>query len=104
MLYPLSHRRLLALLAISALVVVSPLQSNAGQFEAPPATQPTTDKSAAPEPVGAEVEAAMRKAFAELGDRDPAVRDAARQSLMGLERRYLPALQRLVTETKPLLP
>jgi hypothetical protein len=51
-----------------------------------------------------EADAAMRKAFAELGDSDATVRDAARQSLMGIERRYLPALQRLVADARPLLP
>jgi hypothetical protein len=49
-------------------------------------------------------EARMVEAFAQLADPDADVREAARTQLMGLERRYLPALQKLVERSRPLLP
>lgn len=54
--------------------------------------------------VAAGVEAGMREAFAQLADADADVREAARLRLMSLERRYLPALQKLVERNRPLLP
>lgn len=49
-------------------------------------------------------ETRMAEAFAELADSDAAVREEARTRLMGLDRRYLPALQKLVERSRPLLP
>ena len=50
------------------------------------------------------VEAEMRQSFAQLADSDPAVREAAHARLMGLDRRYLPALQKLVERSRPIPP
>lgn len=50
------------------------------------------------------IEAKIRHAFTELADGDAKVRDAARSELMGIERRYLPELRRIVEQTRPLLP
>ena len=58
-----------------------------------------------PAPVAeADVEAKMRKAFADLAHSEANVRDAARAELMSFERRYLPILQRIVEQSRPLLP
>jgi hypothetical protein len=46
----------------------------------------------------------MAKWFAELASADGKVRDAAKVSLMGLERDDLPALRKLVEQRRPLLP
>jgi hypothetical protein len=51
-----------------------------------------------------DVEARIARSFTELADGDAKVRDAARSELMGLERRYLPELKRIVEQSKPLLP
>jgi hypothetical protein len=48
--------------------------------------------------------AAMRQAFGELDDTDAAVREAARLKLMGLRRQDLPAFQKLVQDSLPLMP
>jgi hypothetical protein len=91
-----------AVLFTTFLSLMTGLGASAGQVDSVPTPAPAEANKA--EPSGAEVEAAMRKSFAELAARDTAVRDAAREALMGLERRYLPALERLVSESRPLLP
>ena len=55
-------------------------------------------------PAATAAETRMAEAFAELADADAAVREEARTRLMGLDRRYLPALQKLVERSRPLLP
>ena len=55
------------------------------------ATQPTPDST-------------LRSWFVQLGDRDPAVRDLARQHLMGLQRSQLGSLRRIVADARPLAP
>jgi hypothetical protein len=47
---------------------------------------------------------AMRQWFAELDDADSAVREAARMKLMGMRRQDLPAFQKLVADSLPLMP
>jgi hypothetical protein len=47
---------------------------------------------------------AMRQWFAELDDADSAVREAARMKLMGMRRQDLPAFQKLVGDSLPLMP
>jgi hypothetical protein len=47
---------------------------------------------------------AMRQWFAELDDADAAVREAARMKLMGIRRQDLPAFQKLVADSLPLMP
>jgi hypothetical protein len=51
-----------------------------------------------------DVETKMRKAFADLAHSQAEVRDAARNELMGFERRYLTTFQRVVEQNRPLLP
>jgi hypothetical protein len=46
----------------------------------------------------------MRRAFDDLADSDAGVRESARAALMGLDRRYLPSLQKLVDQQRPLRP
>lgn len=72
------------------------------QPDAAPSEKP--DGSEGGVTVAAGVEAGMREAFAQLADADADVREAARLRLMSLERRYLPALQKLVERNRPLLP
>ena len=48
--------------------------------------------------------AAVRQWFAELDDPDANVREKARVSLMGMQRRNLPAFQKLVQDSRPLAP
>jgi hypothetical protein len=62
-----------------------------------PKTQPTTAASARPFP-------AMRQWFADLGSADGEVRDQAMVNLMGLRADDLPALRKLVEESRPLAP
>lgn len=50
------------------------------------------------------VEAELRGAFTQLADSDADLREAARGRLMALDRRYLPALQKLVERARPLQP
>ena len=72
--------------------------------------EPDLPSDAAKDPVGQGVEVAdgvetrMVEAFGQLADTDADVREAARTQLMGLERRYLPAFQKLVERSRPLLP
>jgi hypothetical protein len=102
--HPRRRRRTILRAAVAASVLLSVVPGAAifaGQPDAPPTPSTAEQKD---EPVGFEVDAAMRKAFAGLADSDATVRDAARQSLMGLERRYLSALRHLVAERRPLLP
>jgi hypothetical protein len=56
---------------------------------APPATKPANE---------------LASWFADLANRDPAVRDQARMNLMNLSRADLPTLRNLVKETRPLAP
>jgi hypothetical protein len=51
-----------------------------------------------------DVQTKMKRAFEQLADSDADVRDAARAELMGMERRYLPDLRKLVEQNRPLLP
>ena len=60
-----------------------------------PATAPAT---------GPTVDAEIARQFKQLADPDPAVRDAARQSLMGLPVDALPKLLAIVREARPVLP
>src|SRR5687768_14406056 len=80
-------------------------------WSVPPIAVAQTESGAAkkvdpsnPDAPVADVEAVMRTAFAELGDSDAEVRDAARATLMGVHRRYLPTLQKIVETNRPLLP
>jgi hypothetical protein len=66
---------------------------------AAPATRPAGERAVPKDPA-----ARMAAWFAELGHTDPAVRDAARVGLMGLPRKDLPALERLVRDSVPLVP
>lgn len=59
----------------------------------PPATRPARDPAAQ-----------MARWFADLGHPEAAVREAARVSLMGVSRKDLPVLERLVRESVPLVP
>lgn len=63
-------------------------------------TRPTAIASDAP----ADVAATMRRAFAELADPSADVREAARSTLMTLDRRYLDDLHALVERSRPLRP
>jgi hypothetical protein len=70
---------------------------------APPA--PAPPQAHAPDaPAAADVNATMRRAFTELADPRADVREAARSTLMGLERRYLDDLHALVEHSRPLRP
>ena len=60
-----------------------------------PATQPTTQPAD---------NAAMHKWLADLASADSSVRDSARTKMMTLTRDDLPALQKLVAESRPLAP
>jgi hypothetical protein len=64
-----------------------------------PATQPVGDKD------GEQSQAErIRGWFGDLADSDPAVREQARVSLMGMDRRYLETFQSLVQDSLPLAP
>ena len=52
----------------------------------------------------ADVSSAVRRDFAELADRDPAVREQALVSLMGMPRQELPAFERFIERSRPLRP
>ena len=115
-------RRLAPLLLLSLLMGALPLGGAARGEE--PAARPRGENeperserssevaaaAAAEDPAGQGVEVAggvetrMVEAFGQLADPDADVREAARTQLMGLERRYLPALQKLVERSRPLLP
>lgn len=71
-----------------------------------PPKPPETESDAAGQGIAVAegVEAGIREAFAQLADADAEVREEARLRLMALERRYLPALQKLVERNRPLLP
>jgi hypothetical protein len=66
----------------------------------PPQTRPAAAVAEAP----ADVTAAMRRAFTELAAPSAEVREAARSTLMSLERRYLDDLRALVERSRPLRP
>jgi hypothetical protein len=87
--------------AFALTAVASPPAIGAGSADRPPAqTQPAGHAADAP----ADVAAMMRRAFAELADPRADVREAARSTLMGLERRYLDDLRALVERSRPLQP
>ncbi len=67
---------------------------------------PADDRDPAPvsTPLSAAAVSDMRRAFADLGDSDAAVRDAALATLTSLGRDSLPVLLRLVEQSRPLLP
>ncbi len=77
-----------------------------GPSTRPAETRPTDAASEAqfgpPDP--AKRPAVMAKWFADLASADGKVRDAAKVSLMGLEREDLPALRKLIEQRRPLLP
>jgi hypothetical protein len=71
----------------------------------PPAkTQAVVANAANASDAPADVMATMRKAFAELADSRADVRESARTTLMGMERRYLDDLRALVEHSRPLRP
>jgi hypothetical protein len=88
-------RNLLVVVSIHLAVLGAAGVTGAAEPAAKP--NPTTKPSA-------DSESAIKKSFDDLGDSDPDVRDAARVSLMGMERRYLPTLEKLVEKNRPLLP
>jgi hypothetical protein len=71
---------------------------------AQPSAHAPDDAPAAPAPAAADVSATMRRAFTELADPRADVREAARSTLMGLDRRYLDDLRALVERSRPLRP
>ena len=62
------------------------------------------DSSGPPSTAPADTQAVLRTALLQLSDRDPAVREAAREQLMGLPSSDLPALRTAVLQLKPLPP
>ena len=73
----------------------SPAQPQPPQKPEQPAPAPEQD----PEPVRS-----MKAWLAGLADRDPQVREQSRIKLMGMERRNLPAFQKVVERSRPLRP
>lgn len=69
-----------------------------------PATRPTTQPSSPTTESTAKPFPAMRQWFAELASPDGEVRNEAMVNLMGLRADDLPALRKLVEETRPLAP
>src|SRR5439155_13577264 len=66
----------------------------------------TRNEAQAPEPPSEERPelTPMRQWFADLDDSDATVRELARMKLMGMQRRDLPAFQKLVQDSRPLAP
>jgi len=90
-------RRWLALPLLLLTFGAAPGAANeAASLRPPPATRP----AASPRDPAAQ----MPRWFAELGHSDPRVREAARVSLMGLPRKDLPKLEKLVRDSVPLVP
>ena len=69
----------------------------------PQAAEKAKDAQAATAPEAPEIEA-MRQWFGELDDADSSVREQARVKLMGMRRRDLPAFQKLIEDSRPLMP
>ncbi len=67
-------------------------------------TAPTTFPATAPTTEAVALDPAIRRVFVRLADTDPVVRDAARESLMGLPSDALPKLLAIVRDADPLLP
>ena len=63
-----------------------------------------TSETTAQRPADSDTQARIRRSFAELADGDAAVREKARTTLMGMERPDLPLLEKVVAESRPLLP
>jgi hypothetical protein len=94
---PRWQRRWLALPLLLLALGVTPGAANEA---APPRPAPATRPAALPRDPAAQ----MARWFADLGHSDPRVREAARISLMGLPRKDLPKLERLVRDSVPLVP
>ena len=77
-----------------------PAERQPGQQPGAQPERPTDAKDAAENATIA----SLRQSFAELDDADAAVREAARLKLMGMRRQDLPAFQKLVQESLPLVP
>ena len=77
-----------------------PAERQPGQQPGAQPERPTDAKDTAENPTIA----SLRQSFAELDDADAAVREAARLKLMGMRRQDLPAFQKLVQESLPLVP
>src|SRR5437762_242414 len=71
----------------------APAQPPAHAADAPPVNAPAAD-----------VAITIRRAFADLADSSADVRESARATLMGLDRRYLDDLRSLVEHSRPLRP
>jgi hypothetical protein len=69
-------------------------------------TTPSTTRASAPRPIPStqERQKAMAEWFAALSHPDPEARERARQSLLTLQRADLPALKKLVHDSRPLSP
>ena len=90
-------------------LVVAVCAPASAEPEAAPATPQAAEKAQEAQPAPAtvneapEVEA-MRQWFADLDDADSSVREQARVKLMGMRRRDLPAFQKLIEDSRPLMP
>ena len=103
--YRLRSLILLPALALPAAAVSAPqAQTNAERPTQGSAERPAERPLTSQEQKERERAATLRQWFDELDDADAAVREAARQKLMGMRREDLPTFRKLVQESLPLMP
>src|SRR4051812_35062284 len=89
---------------LSVLLAAGPATRTAISTTTRPTSAATPPSQASRTPTTNERRAQMHEWFAALAHRDPQEREQARQSLLSLVRDDLPALQKLVEDSRPLTP